>query len=720
MERRAFFKIITAASAGAATGACGKKIDRYIPLLVSDREVAPGEEQWHPGVCGECGAGCGVIARVMEGERVVEREGEQLREKIACVKKLEGNPLDPVSGGRLCARGQASLQGLYNPDRLRGPMRRVGPRGQAEFAPTSWEEAVAVAAEKLTLVREADPTRIVFLTGPQAGTRALAIRRFLEALGAPPAVNFGIADFPLERKAAEQVYGWNGLPVYDLARARFAVGIGADFLGGWASPVYYSRQFGHLRQGRPGVRGSLVQAESRLSITAAAADEWVALRPGTELFFAAALGRLLISENLARQAPPAVARAFEAVDLAAALAACGVAEKRLRRLAGELGESEAPLVLAGASSVHTNSLAALVAAGYLNLLLGNVGRPGGVHPPAVDPTNSRALFGNAVAAFERAQFVFLDGANPAYTLPSATGVAGKLQQFGVREMLLSFSPFLDDSGAFADLLLPDHHALETAAAIAPPVAPGPAWALATPFVRPLYDTRATERVLGDLAKTLGLVYELPTARSVVEKLLPEGSSWEEATRQGGWWGEPASAAAAGAAPTALDLSSALFSGEETQFPLHFQPYLSLQFLDGRSANLPWMQELPDPASSAMWGLPVEVDAQTAARLGIETGDRVRLTSPHGELEASAYIHPAAAPGVVSMAIGQGHRHFGRFASNRGANPLSILSPVWEQSTGALALGATRVRLLRVGSKGGLIQFSPRDREQGPWGRGTAG
>jgi molybdopterin-containing oxidoreductase family iron-sulfur binding subunit len=128
-----------------------------------------------------------------------------------------------------------------------------------------------------------------------------------------------------------------------------------------------------------------------------------------------------------------------------------------------------------------------------------------------------------------------------------------------------------------------------------------------------------------------------------------------------------------------------------------------------------MQELPDPVSSAMWSLPVEIDPQTAAKLGIKTGDRVRVESPYGKLEAPAYVDPAAVPGVVSMAIGQGHQRYGRYASNRGANPISILAPAWEESTGALALGATRVRLARVGTGRGLVQFAVVDRESGPWG-----
>ena len=107
MDRRNFFKIVSTVSAGSAAVSCDGKRDALAPLLVPEHEIVPGEEQWHPSVCTSCGGGCGVIVRVMRGERLIERNGEKFREPIACVKKIEGNPLDPVSGGRLCARGHA-------------------------------------------------------------------------------------------------------------------------------------------------------------------------------------------------------------------------------------------------------------------------------------------------------------------------------------------------------------------------------------------------------------------------------------------------------------------------------------------------------------------------------------------------------------------------------------------------------------------------------------
>ncbi|HTP35430.1 MAG TPA: molybdopterin-dependent oxidoreductase [Candidatus Acidoferrales bacterium] len=713
MDRRGFFRILSATSAGALAGGCGRNSEKLIPLLVPDHEIVPGEEQWHPAVCTECGAGCGTLVRVMEAVRTVERNGEQVRQPIAAVKKVEGNPLDPVSGGRLCARGQATVQALYHPDRLRGPMKRTGDRGQAQFAAITWDEALALASDAIAKARAVNPGGIVALTRPLLSNRSLALQRFMEALGAPPPVVCSIADLAVERKAAEMAFGWKGLPVYDLANANFALGVGADFLGGWASPVYYARQFGNFRQGRREVRGTLVQAESRLSITAASADRWLPLRPGSEPQFLAAVGRMLLDLRLARNPehlPPAVLSAFQSADVRANLASCGLPENRVRDLVQALGESEAPLVLGGASIVQTNSLAAIVASHCVNLMLGNVGRKGGVLPPAGPPS---AGFSGSPAheAMKGARVVLLDAVNPAYTLPPASGVLDALSRAG---MVIGLSGFVDDSSAFADLLLPAHHALESELAVVPAVSPQPAVSIGMPFVEPLYDTRAPETVFSGLARSLKLEYQPVTSKEVVEPFLSAGTSFEDAARQGGAWSGSSKSSQAKSGGQAIDFAAAAFDGDAT-YPMQFQPYLSLQFHDGRGSNLPWLQELPDPASSAIWGLPVEIDPATAKMLRVANGDIVRVQSPHGGIDAPAYIHPGAVPGVVSMAVGDGHAHYGRFASGRGANPLSILAPVWEKSTGALALGATRVRLARVGSRRDWIQFSAPDREERDFG-----
>ena len=720
MERRSFFKIVGTASGGLLTGACGKQAREILPLLVPEHEIVTGQEEWHPGVCRECSAGCGILVRLMEAEREIQRNGQKVRERIAAIKKIEGNPLDTVSGGRLCARGQTAVQALYHPDRVRGPLRRTGKRGDAAFQPVGWDSTLDEAAAAFKQAADKDPAKIVFLTRAEASSRSQTIATFLRALGARPASTIGICDFEVERRAAEVVFGWTGLPVYEIQDADCVLSLGVDFLGGWISPVFYARRFGHMRRGRPGRRGRLVHAESRFSLTASSADQWLPVRPGGELALALAVGHVLVEENLVPSAgsPAGLRDSFASVAFDRAAQISGVPPVEIRRIARDLGGAEAPLVLAGASVVQTNSLDAVIAASALNVLLGSIDRKGGVMPPAADPiaayAESRPHFDNLMKRLESAELVVLDGANPVYPLPLTAKLLAQAP------VVISFSNFIDDSSAFADLVLPDHAALESAIAVAPPVSPDLALTGATPFVTPLYGTRATEQVLLEIGNRLKHAIKMETPEDAFQKLFaehkPEGD-WSDAggfakysERQGGWWAK-SDRRAYKAQPFVLPrLGEPAFRGSSSEFPLHFQPYPSMQFGDGSGAHLPWMQELPDPASSSMWGLPVEIDPGTAANLGVKNGQMVRVISPHGHLDAPAYVHPAAIPGVASMAIGQGHTHYGRYASERGANPLSIAEPLAEIQTGVFAFGATRVRIEKLAQRASLVQFSTIDRE----------
>ena len=127
------------------------------------------------------------------------------------------------------------------------------------------------------------------------------------------------------------------------------------------------------------------------------------------------------------------------------------------------------------------------------------------------------------------------------------------------------------------------------------------------------------------------------------------------------------------------------------------PYAHAGFLDGRGANLPWLQELPDQMTSVVWGSWVEINPQTARKLGIKEGDMVAVESPEGRIEVPAYLYPGIRPDTVAMPIGQGHKAYGRYAEKRGANPIEILPAVEDSATGAYALNSTRVKISRGSS-----------------------
>src|SRR5439155_27256838 len=107
-------------------------------------------------------------------------------------------------------------------------------------------------------------------------------------------------------------------------------------------------------------------------------------------------------------------------------------------------------------------------------------------------------------------------------------------------------------------------------------------------------------------------------------------------------------------------------------------------------------DTPGPIPSAVWNTWAGLNPHTARELGVSEGDVVRVESPNGgAVEVPVYVHPAAPPTVVAMPLGQGHVRYGRWATQRGANPMALLAPMTDQTTGALAYGATRVKLTKT-------------------------
>jgi anaerobic selenocysteine-containing dehydrogenase len=237
-------------------------------------------------------------------------------------------------------------------------------------------------------------------------------------------------------------------------------------------------------------------------------------------------------------------------------------------------------------------------------------------------------------------------------------------------------------------------------------------------MRSLHQTRSMPEVLFEASQRVSPAMQPPLALKTYEEMvraafleLPGATSdnWATAQQQGGWWTEAASSATSQNKATVTRSApleeQAQFDGDATAYPLHFLPYASQSFLDGSVAHLPWLQELPDVVSTAMWSSWVEINPKTAAALGLAQGDVVEIASSQGKIRVPALLSPGIAPDVVAMPVGQGHATFTRYASARGANPIAVLAPLEEKETGTLAWAATRVRLSKVEGSGDLVLFA---------------
>jgi anaerobic selenocysteine-containing dehydrogenase len=476
-----------------------------------------------------------------------------------------------------------------------------------------------------------------------------------------------------------------------------------------------------------------------MSLSGAAADEWIAAKPGTEGILALGLAHHIVAEGHYRGADTnRWSAALARYSTTRVAEQTGVPEATIKRLADTFVATNPSLAIGGGcAGNHSNSVDALIAVNTLNYLGGNIGTAGGLvfNPtPAGQVSHPRqASYRTLTELAEDARqgnidVLIVNGTNPVFTLPLSAGFSEALAEI---PLIVSLSSFMDETTAQADVILPSHTYLESWGDDFPE--PGVGFsigAVSQPVVSPLYDTRPTGDIILGLAGALELSDAIPW-RSM-EECLKDGwrqiydrggsetrtesfeSFWTGLLRAGAWGEQTHRNGAFTLPPQAIDSIGVRvpeFAGASDAYPFILQPYLSTTFHDGGAANLPWMQELPDPMTSVVYGSWVEVNPATARELGLTEGDLVDVESQHGRIRAPVYLYPAIMPDVVAMPIGQGHFEYGRYA-NRGANPIAILAPQLEPHTGSLAWGATRVGIKATGRRVELVKSGGTSHELG--------
>jgi anaerobic selenocysteine-containing dehydrogenase len=744
LTRRQFLTLLGGSAAGAVVfQACGVPADELLvqsPIEMPE-DMVTGLDNWYATLCRQCPTSEGLVVRVVEGR----------------AKKIEGNVDYPVNRGRHSARCEANLQALYHPDRITGPLIRVGERGSGEFEEISWTDARGRLTYQLQRLAEAgNKSAMVMVTDPLGGHLGMVVDRFVSRFGGRY-----MPYEPLERTtlraAMKQVFDQDVMPDFDIENASFILSFGADFLSSWMSPVRYARGYGQFRQGDR-ERGTLVHVDSRFSMTAANADRWVYVNPGWEGVLALSIAQVIVSEGLgdARAASELTGGDLGSLDAFAPERVAGEISdavppekmaSNIRELAREFAGHGRSLAFGGGSAAaHTNGLFNLKAIYSLNYLVGSVGQRGGVifNPspalqdiptsPAVTPFSDWQPLVSEMKQ-GKVQVLMVRGADPFYGLPDRLGFRDAT--FDV-PFIYSFSGFMDDTTAMADLILPEHNFLEDWGTDVPD--PGPGYQMVgfqQPVVMPLFVPTNVAEVFSEelgtsgfadtllrIAGDLGLELDLPgdSFKKIVEdggrRLFETGrgsaglartnsypdfqSFWIAALQNGHWRDESAGSADSVPTPPRLEIPGRAkrepgFDGPKGSDTFHLIPFASTSLGDGRGAPLPWLQATPDPVTTATWSTWIEINSTTAERMGIKEGDVIRVTSTRGRsIEALAFPHPGVPFGVVSIPIGQGHRAGGRYAEARGANVLSILSPSIVDETGALAWAGTRVKIEKTG------------------------
>jgi len=684
MNRRDFFKIVASTGAAAAAGGCQQATETILPLVVPNEQLVPGVAAYFATVCRECPAGCGVLAANHDG-RVV---------------KLEGNPDHPVNRGALCVRGQAALQGLYNPDRFTGPQRRDG----SGLRSLGWDDAIKTLADRLAALRSGGKGRAIAVVSQlENGSLGMLLDRFVQALGARPRVTLEPYGYEAIRAANRASFGRDAVPYYAFEDAQVILNFGADWLETWINNVHYPGAFARMHAFREGRAGTYIHVEPRQSLTAANADQWVRNAPGTEALLVLAILKVLVDKGMADRAYAGV---VAQIDVRRAAQESGVEARTIEQVAEAFGRGKPSLAIGGGAALGgSHATQTHVALNLLNAAVGNVGKTVRFGPDwaygKVTPYADVARLVEAMAAGEIEALVLGPGVNPAFTLPGGLKAADALRKV---PFVVSFASQPDESSDLAHLVLPDTHWLESWGDYSPREG---VTGLMQPTMKPIRDARPMGDVLLGVARTVlgGEEGKGPLPWTSMEQVVRASiepvvkGDWAATLQRGGMWRDvPAVAVTARPAPVEAALPK--LDGDANGYALLAVP--SLRMYDGRGGTRAWLQETPDPITSVAWDAWIEIAEETAKSLGIARGDVVRVTSPHGAIDVAAYPRPGLHPKAVAIPIGHRYAryHVPRYvrAPSTTQNPVALLPAAPDPVSGGVQYLGVRVTLAKTGDR----------------------
>ena len=631
-----------------------------------------------PSMCEMCVWRCGLLAKVKQG-RVV---------------KLDGNPDNPHSKGKLCPRGQAGLMTTYDPDRVLTPLIRVGARGEGKFREAGWEEALDLVAQKmLDIKNKYGPEAMLF-----SSTHNLSQVQFenlLQAYGSP---NYGtqrslcfnamIVSNLMTYGMEEPGRSYSDLKYIIYTGRNLAEAISNSETGEMIAAIDHSAK--------------MVVLDPRFTKTAAKADEWLPIRPGTDSAFHLAMLNVIIGEGLYNKSfVDAYTVGFP--ELAASVTqytpewAAGITEipaDTIRRIAREFAAS-APFALAHngwRTSNFVNSFQTERAIGALNAIIGNWGNvllpaageaAGGLGAPPQPPyprISAQRLDGVPwkypfvplkIGVFQQmrdsvlvgkpyeAHGWFVSRQNPAMSLPDRKKT---LEAFSKMDFITTVDIIMNDTSWFSDVVLPEASYLERYDPLN--VLGNRAW-LRQPVIEPQGEGKSALWIFKELGNRLGIgdYFQYTDEEDYLnQQLAPTGVPLSQ-VKTSGYVDLPAGETNTYSwnTPTGkIELkSSTLESGGFDPLPTWQEPpqpkadqYYLLTGKGARqtqfgSQNNQLLHKYDD--EPLLW-----MNSKTAAEEGLRDKQMVKLTSDVGEIHIQLHVTEAIRPDCVYMQPGFGH------------------------------------------------------------------
>jgi anaerobic selenocysteine-containing dehydrogenase len=712
MKRREFIAITGAGVAAALGPEIG--YNTYWTLWDSkgfahDWQVVPrGSERLVPTICQQCHGGCGAVVR-MVGDRAV---------------KIDGNPVNPVSRGGFCPKGQSALQALYHPDRIKTPLKRTGERGSGEWESITWEEALEIVTQKLNEIREQDgPHTLAFLDGEESdGLMQVLIKRFLKAYGSPNYISKTSSIMDERMMKSPALNGKEGF--YDLSKAEFVLNLGLNFIESSYSPLQTIQAFSKLKEKE--VKSTYVG--SRRSVTGIKSNEWINANPGSEGLLAIGIAKVMIEKGLYNiifvndrtlNFEEFVA-VIERFDIHRISQFTGVSEEEIAELArkfssyGELG------VAIG----NSGSVADQMAIHSLNILSGSISRlwwdydgkaiPFSDIPEiSLDNVASASVNRNTVGGqynLENDVFgpfprniisnnpyplsaLFIYYSNPLLSVPNSDNVKSALEKV---PFIVNFSPFMDETAIYSDIILPDHTSLEKWQDAPQTLIDGtPVLGLRQPIIEPRLNTMNTGDVIIQLAQKIGgsigeafpwndfeefLRFSLGGVFSSNQGGIADGKNyadfdeWLTALLINGWWNPDGRITFEGNTlfPDDILLRVTRTESRSKEFPFSLNVYKLMTLTKPRNTAQPTLFDIAAPHVYRKWLAWVEINPETAEELGVKDEDWVWVESELGREKFKAKFYEDTLPNVVNIPLIIGSKGYDPWMKDTEQNVFKIV------------------------------------------------
>ncbi|WP_026631754.1 TAT-variant-translocated molybdopterin oxidoreductase [Dyadobacter alkalitolerans] len=629
-HRRDFLKVLGFGMAAVSLAACEAPVKKAIPYVNKPEGEFPTIANWYASTYAEGGDYASILVKTREGRPV----------------KIESNSLSKTSFG-VSARAHASLLGLYDNEKLKGPKKGSDTK-------ISWDAVDKEILDQLTKISaQGGAIRILSSTIMSPSTKSV-IADFTTKYPTTTHVMYDANSSSAILKGNELSFGKAVFPSYDFSKAKVIVGIDADFLGTWVSPDTFSAQFAETRRLGSDKEGKKemsrhYQFEAILSVTGSNSDYRTAVKPSQLGLVAAALYNKVAAKL---GGSPISTAAINVPNL----------DKAAADLVAAKGQA---LVVSG-----INDASVQVVINALNGLLGSYGTTINLDKPANYRQGNDVAMNGLVDEVKSGKVaaLILFGANPVYDHPRGAELAAALPQVSLS---VSFNDRADETSSLLKYICPAPHYLESWND-AEPVAGS--YSLGQPAISMIFSTRQAQV---SLLKWAGLPtdYHEYVKAYWKKNVYTQGGTgdfekfWIKSLHDG-VYDVPATLMASGATFSG-DLSAAA-AGIAKKYKastsgIELALFENVGLGNGFAANNPWLQELPEPVTKACWDNHACVSQKTAADLSLAQGDVVKVDIKGKAVEVPVIIQPGLANGTVAIAIGFGREKAGKSANGVGKN-----------------------------------------------------